>query len=107
MGLINVFDPLSFWLFASAISLYCIYGIIYRLYLGRVAKFPGCKLAALTFWYEFYHDIISRREYVWEIGKMYEQYGMDAPTSASLHTFADSTLSYQAQSCAIIYTSCT
>lgn len=38
----------------AAVILYTVYGAIYRLYLSPVAKFPGPKLAALTFWYEFY-----------------------------------------------------
>lgn len=47
----------------------------YRLYLSPIAKFPGPKLAALTFWYELYHDLIRPGQYAWEIAKMHEQYG--------------------------------
>ena len=39
--------------------LYTVYGIIHRLYLSAIAKFPGPKWAALTLWYEFYFDIIK------------------------------------------------
>lgn len=66
----------SIWFGPSIVLLYTIYGIIYRLYLSPVAKFPGRKLAALTFWYEFYYDVVKRGEYVWEIQKMHEEYGM-------------------------------
>lgn len=59
-----------------AMMLYAAYGVIYRLYLSPIAHFPGRKLAALTFWYEFYFDVIKRGSYVWEIQKMHETYGI-------------------------------
>jgi hypothetical protein len=34
----------------SSLVLYLIAGSIYRLYFSPVSKFPGPKLAALTFW---------------------------------------------------------
>ncbi len=52
-----------------------VYGAFYRLYLSPLAKFPGPKLAALTLWYEFYHDVIKGGKYTWEIAKMHERYG--------------------------------
>ena len=57
------------------ISVYGLYEVIYRLYLSPVAKFPGSKLAALTFWYEFYYDVIKRGTYMWEVERMHEIYG--------------------------------
>ena len=59
-----------------AIKLHTAYGAIYRLYLSPVAHFPGRKLAALTFWYEFYFDVVKRGSYVWEIKKMHDTYGI-------------------------------
>jgi hypothetical protein len=48
---------------------------VYRLYFHPLARFPGPKRAALTSWYECYHDMIRRGMYVWEIQAMHEQYG--------------------------------
>ena len=48
---------------------------VYRLYFSPLAQFPGPKLAALTFWYEFYYDIIKRGRYVWKIGELHKRYG--------------------------------
>ncbi|KAG6999208.1 cytochrome P450 monooxygenase [Physcia stellaris] len=57
------------------ISVYGLYEVIYRLYLSPIAKFPGRKLAALTFWYEFYYDVVKRGSYMWEVERMHEVYG--------------------------------
>lgn len=56
----------------------------YRLYLSPIAKFPGPKLAALTLWYEFYHDVVRGGQYVFKIDELHEQYGMTA-TFSFLH----------------------
>lgn len=54
---------------------YLVWVACYRLYLSPIAKFPGPKLAAVTFWYELYHDVVRPGKYTWEIAKMHEQYG--------------------------------
>ena len=56
--------------------LYTAYGVIYCLFLSPVAQFPGRKLAALTFWYEFHFDVVKRGCYVWQIKRMHETYVM-------------------------------
>ena len=61
---------------AGFLFLYFFWGAVYRLYFSPIAKFPGPKLAALTFWYEFYFDVVKRGRYTWEIGKMHEKYGL-------------------------------
>ena len=48
---------------------------LYRLYLHPLAKFPGPKLAALTYWYEIYYDVIQPGRFVWKIKSLHEEYG--------------------------------
>ena len=48
---------------------------VYRLYFSAIAKFPGPKLAALTLWYEFYHDVVRGGQYVFKIDELHAQYG--------------------------------
>ena len=69
-----------FLVYGGAIALlYTIYGVFWRLYLSPVAKFPGSKLAAVTFWYEFYYDAIKGGQYVFEIERMHQVYGKSLP----------------------------
>lgn len=39
-------------------------------------KFPGPKLAAATFLYEAWYDLVKVGRYSWEIKAMHEKYGM-------------------------------
>jgi hypothetical protein len=48
---------------------------IYRLCFSPIAHFPGPKLAAATFWYEFYYDVILGGQYYFKIKRLHEQYG--------------------------------
>ncbi|KAI9701845.1 MAG: hypothetical protein M1836_001189 [Candelina mexicana] len=68
-------EHLSVAIVATAFLVYCIAGVIYRLYLSPIAKFPGPKLAATTLWFEFYYDIIKRGQYTFRIQEMHEKYG--------------------------------
>ncbi|CAO1597216.1 hypothetical protein XANCAGTX0491_001035 [Xanthoria calcicola] len=54
---------------------YVVAGVFSRLYLCPLAKFPGPKLAALTYWPEFYYDLIKGGSFQRQIAKMHEQYG--------------------------------
>jgi len=76
LGLMKV-DPGTFIIGSGlmAITLYTLYGAIYRLYFSPIAKFPGPKLAALTLWYEFYFDVIRSGSYWLKIGEMHKKYG--------------------------------
>jgi hypothetical protein len=69
---------------AGSLIVYLVSLGIYRLYFSPIAKFPGPKLAALTLWYEFYHDVVRGGQYVFKIDEMHDQYGM-ATTILSAH----------------------
>lgn len=62
-------------LLVAALVLYLAAGAVRRLYLSPIAAFPGPRLAALTFWYEFYYDVVRKGRYTWEIQRMHDQYG--------------------------------
>lgn len=76
--MVFLFDSSKQLLALSALLMvfYVGYGVVYRLYLSPVAKFPGPKLAGLTFWYEFYYDVIKRGKYTFKIRELHKQYGM-------------------------------
>ncbi|KAI9372947.1 cytochrome P450 [Aspergillus egyptiacus] len=48
---------------------------IRRLYFHPLAHIPGPRLAALTWWYEFYYDAIKPGQYVFKIQELHRQYG--------------------------------
>jgi len=54
----------------------CLAVVIYRLYFHPLASFPGPRLAAATLWYETYHDAFRGGQYMWEIAKMHQTYGL-------------------------------
>jgi hypothetical protein len=73
--------PLGLPWIAVAVLGYAAYLVglaIYRLYLSPLAKFPGPRLAALTSWYEFYHDVVRHGKYTFEIADMHKTYGVVA-----------------------------
>lgn len=54
---------------------YVIIGSIYRLYFSPSARYPGPRLAALTYWYEFYYDVVCKGRYSWKIRDLHHRYG--------------------------------
>ncbi|KAI4867321.1 cytochrome P450 [Hypoxylon rubiginosum] len=66
------FQPL---LVASLIVFYVLGLGIYRLYFSPLAKIPGPKIAALTSWYNAYHDLWRGGQYVWAVEEMHRKYG--------------------------------
>ena len=65
------------WLAVAAVLLvgYVLLQAIYRLFWSPLAKFPGPRLAALTFAYEFYFDVWMPGMFVWEIKRLHQVYG--------------------------------
>lgn len=66
--------------------LYTIYGALWRLYLSPVAHISGPPFAILTFWNEFYYDVVLGGKYTWKISEYHERYGKKC--SNSVHTLA-------------------
>lgn len=84
----------TFLLAVAGFVVYYAIVAVYRLYLCPIAKFPGPKLAALTFWYEFYYDVVKRGKYTFKIKELHEEYGRSclwqfAPPSKSAHAFCE------------------
>lgn len=73
----KTWSSLSVAVFTAVVVLtcYCICTCLYNLYLHPLSKFPGPKLAAIGFFYEFYYDVIKDGLYLWEIERMHRKYG--------------------------------
>jgi hypothetical protein len=62
----------------AAIAASAVYGVsiaLYRLFFSPLSQFPGPKMAAVTGYYEFYHDFFRNGKYIFEIEKMHARYG--------------------------------
>ncbi|KAL4872418.1 hypothetical protein BDV12DRAFT_183083 [Aspergillus spectabilis] len=72
--LANIDLPL--WAIPLGLTVVCCIGIcIKRLVFSPIAHFPGPRIAAVTFWYEFYYDVVRRGQYFREIENMHQRYG--------------------------------
>jgi hypothetical protein len=60
---------------ATLSLLFTVTGAIRRLYFHPLARIPGPKLAALTWWYEFYFDVLQEGTYVFKIQELHKKYG--------------------------------
>ncbi|UKZ75992.1 hypothetical protein TrVFT333_003688 [Trichoderma virens FT-333] len=87
-----VSQPVATTVLLATVLVSCIYNVylvIYRLWFSPVAKFPGPKFAAASFWYEFYYDYWLDGKYLFEVEKMHKKYGshgdrfLDDPDFAS------------------------
>ena len=70
------------FLAAASVVLYFVYFVVlvvYRLFLSPLSKFPGPKLAAATYLYEGYYDVIKRGKYTFKIKELHAQYGQSYP----------------------------
>ena len=52
-----------------------IYTVVTRLFLSPLAKVPGPKLAALTYLYEWYYDIVQQGRFPFKVRSLHEKYG--------------------------------
>jgi hypothetical protein len=81
MVLIRLFDAAVMTLLqviettVALASLATVVEALRRLYFHPLAHIPGPKLAALTWWYEFYFDQIQPSRYVFQIQDLHKQYG--------------------------------
>ncbi|KAJ5193142.1 Cytochrome P450 [Penicillium cf. viridicatum] len=48
---------------------------IRRLFFHPLAHIPGPRLAALTWWYEFYYDVVLPGRYIFKIQELHREYG--------------------------------
>ena len=52
---------------------------VYRLYFHPLAQFPGPKVAAASYWYDFYYDVVKgpyQGQGVYEVERLHKIYGM-------------------------------
>ena len=61
---------------ALTILAYGLLLVLYRLKISKLSGFPGPKIAAATYWYEFYYDWWCSGKYIFEIEKMHKKYGL-------------------------------
>ena len=73
---------------AWTILIYVFLLSLYRLTISKLAGFPGPKIAAVTYWYEFYYDWWCSGKYIFEIEKMHKKYGLSI-RSFSIETNLD------------------
>lgn len=59
----------------AAATVYIITKVIYRLYLHPLSRFPGPKLAAATYLYGAYYDVVEEAQFVFKLGALHNIYG--------------------------------
>lgn len=73
--LVSSFSYLCAGVLLGLLSLYVLSLGIWRLYFSPISHIPGPKLAALTWAYEFYYDIILGGQYTFKIIELHKEYG--------------------------------
>ncbi|KAM0802677.1 oxoglutarate/iron-dependent oxygenase [Usnea florida] len=74
----SALDLVLKWPVTTVVVSFVLYGVLlcaYRLTLHPLAQFPGPRLAAVTFFYEFYHDYFRGGQYLFHIRDMHAKYG--------------------------------
>lgn len=59
----------------TAAAIYLTTKVIYRLYLHPLSRFPGPRLAAATYLYGAYYDVVEEARFVFELGALHDAYG--------------------------------
>jgi len=68
-------ELLSWQRLVIACVVYVVGVVFYRWVLHPLARFPGPKLAAATYLYEGYHDVIQSGQYTFKIAELHKKYG--------------------------------
>lgn len=61
--------------FVAAFITYVVGRAVDRAYFSPLSGFPGPKLAAITYLYEFYYDWWLGGQYIFEIERLHKKYG--------------------------------
>jgi len=56
-------------------SCWLAYRSIYRLFFHPLSHIPGPRLAAVSYIYQFYFDVVKGGMYIWEVRRLHEEYG--------------------------------
>ena len=64
-----------FWVVAGTWIIYQFVKVVYNLFFHPLSHIPGPKLAAASYFLEFYYDVIKSGSYTKRIWQMHEQYG--------------------------------
>lgn len=65
----------SFEICSVVVVVWIIGFVLTRLYFHPLSKFPGPRIAALTRWYEFYHDVLRDGTYVKYYPELHQRLG--------------------------------
>lgn len=61
--------------FVAAFITYVVGRAVHRAYFSPLSRFPGPKLAAITYLYEFYYDWWLGGQYIFEIERLHKKHG--------------------------------
>lgn len=59
----------------AAVAIYLTTKVIYRLYLHPLSRFPGPRLAAATYLYGAYYDVVKEAQFVFKLNALHDKYG--------------------------------
>ena len=74
-NLLSTVTPFHGLVLLIFLGLYVVQLVVRRLYFSPISHIPGPKLAAATWWYEFYYDIVLGGQYTFKILELHKKYG--------------------------------